>query len=63
MSPFYKATIAPRLLIMVGMVTIASTVFIPVTGSTGAMMEIAGGAVALAGAIWFIITWRRFRKA
>jgi F0F1-type ATP synthase assembly protein I len=62
MSPFYKATIAPRLLVLAGMLTIAATVFIPVNDSAKALMEVAGGAVALAGAIWFIVAYRRHRK-
>lgn len=62
MSPFYKATIAPRLLVMAGMLTIAATALLSVSESLRAVMEIGGGATALAGAVWYFVAYRKFRK-
>jgi hypothetical protein len=62
MAAFYKATLLPRLLVLAGALSIALTVFGPVQGEAGAMMQVAGGFVSLAGLVWYILAFRTAKR-
>lgn len=62
MSEYQKATILPRLLVLVGAVIIALKVFLDVEILDDPLQTTIGGVIALVGVVWFLIALRKSRK-
>lgn len=62
MSDFVRATLPPRILMLVGVLMIALKVFFGVEFLADPMQTTLGGAVALVGVIWFILAARKARQ-
>lgn len=62
MSEYQKATILPRLLVLVGAVIIALKVFLDVEFLDDPLQTTIGGVIALIGVVWFLIALRKSRK-
>lgn len=54
MSTTYKASLPARLLVLIGAATNAAVVLIPIGGTLGPVLHVAGGLAALAGVAWYL---------
>jgi len=61
MSEPYRKTLAPRILVLAGVVLIALKVFLKVDLLPDPYQTTLGGALGLVGVVWFVIALRRAR--
>ncbi|MCL4188614.1 MAG: hypothetical protein KJZ85_13500 [Rhodobacteraceae bacterium] len=59
MSETYRKTLAPRILVLAGVVLIALKVFLRVELLPDPFQTTLGGALGLIGVIWFVVALRR----
>lgn len=60
-SPTYRASLAPRLVLLAGAVALFASNFVTSDDTLKAALQLGGGVVALAGLVWFLIVLRRAR--
>lgn len=61
MTPKSRATLAPRILVLIGMAIIVLSVMNVLSPTLTAAAQMAGGLVALGGLIWFLMASRAAR--
>jgi len=61
-SPTYRASLAPRIVVLLGAVAMVASNFVKGDDTLKAVLQLGGGVVALAGLVWFLLVMRRARS-
>lgn len=62
MSPTHRATLAPRILVLLGALINAAVVVLKIGGTAGPALHVVGGLMALMGVAWFLTVSARLRR-
>lgn len=62
MTPYQKAMLPPRILVLIGIALIALKVFLKVDLLPDPIQTTLGGVLALIGLIWFVVGRNKFKQ-